>query len=415
MLQNSRVKIYIPRFLEEKITRYLEAPEIIAVLGARQVGKTTLLKHLYERVPGPKVFLDFEDPEVLALFEEDVKAFAKLYVEGKRFVFIDEFQYSRDGGQKLKFLYDHYEAKFFISGSSSLEISLKTVSFLVGRIFIFELYPFSFEEILRTKELKLFELFSEGIPLPPSLHERCLQIFEEYCLYGGYPRVVLAKDYEEKQEVLKNILTTYLLKDIRGFFRLATESHLQKLIKALALQIGNLIRYQELAQLAELSVSSLKKHLAILEETYIIKLLKPFYTNRRLEIVKNPKVYFWDLGLRNYLARDFRPLSERPDQGALVENAIAVELFKKGQEVNYWRSKSGAEVDFVIQDRKPLPVEVKAGVAKSPGKSLLSFLKRYASKRAFLLHRDQPFSETREKIEISYLPWYKVGKIFTPK
>jgi predicted AAA+ superfamily ATPase len=415
MLQNSRVKIYIPRFLEEKITRYLEAPEIIAVLGARQVGKTTLLKHLYERVPGPKVFLDFEDPEVLALFEEDVKAFAKLYVEGKRFVFIDEFQYSRDGGQKLKFLYDHYEAKFFISGSSSLEISLKTVSFLVGRIFIFELYPFSFEEILRTKEPKLFELFSEGIPLPPSLHERCLQIFEEYCLYGGYPRVVLAKDYEEKQEVLKNILTTYLLKDIRGFFRLATESHLQKLIKALALQIGNLIRYQELAQLAELSVSSLKKHLAILEETYIIKLLKPFYTNRRLEIVKNPKVYFWDLGLRNYLARDFRPLSERPDQGALVENAIAVELFKKGQEVNYWRSKSGAEVDFVIQDRKPLPVEVKAGVAKSPGKSLLSFLKRYASKRAFLLHRDQPFSETREKIEISYLPWYKVGKIFTPK
>jgi len=410
MLQNSRVKIYIPRFLEEKITRYLEAPEIIAVLGARQVGKTTLLKRLYERIPGPKVFLDFEDPEVLALFEEDVKAFARLYVEGKRFIFIDEFQYSQDGGQKLKFLYDHYKAKFFISGSSSLEISLKTVSFLVGRIFIFELYPFSFGEILRAKEPKLFELFSEDTPFPPSLHERFLQIFEEYCLYGGYPRVVLAKDHRERQEVLKNILTTYLLKDIRGFFRLATESHLQKLIKALALQIGNLVRYQELAPLAELSVPSLKKHLAILEETYIIKLLKPFYTNRRLEIVKNPKVYFWDLGLRNYLARDFRPLSERPDQGALVENAIAVELFKKGLEVNYWRSKSGAEVDFVIQDREPLPVEVKAGVAKSPGKSLLSFLKRYASKRAFILHRGQPSSEIREKTELHYLSWYEIAR-----
>ncbi|WP_022852306.1 ATP-binding protein [Thermodesulfatator atlanticus] len=410
MLQNSRVKIYVPRFLEEKITRYLEAPEIIAVLGARQVGKTTLLKRLYERVPGPKIFLDFEDPEVLALFEEDVKAFARLYIEGKRFIFIDEFQYSQDGGQKLKFLYDHYEAKFFISGSSSLEISLKTVSFLVGRIFIFELYPFSFGEILWAKDPKLFELFSEGAPLPPSLHERFLQIFEEYCLYGGYPRVVLAKDHKERQEVLKNILRTYLLKDIRGFFRLATESHLQKLIKALALQIGNLVRYQELSPLAELSVPSLKKHLAILEETYIIKLLKPFYTNRRVEIVKNPKVYFWDLGLRNYLARDFRPLSERPDQGTLVENAIAVELFKKGLEVNYWRSKSGAEVDFVIQDRKPLPVEVKAGVAKSPGKSLLSFLKRYASKRAFILHRGQPFSETREKTELYYLPWYEIAR-----
>jgi len=411
MLQNSRVKIYIPRFLEEKITRYLEAPEIIAVLGARQVGKTTLLKRLYERVPGPKIFLDFEDPEVLVLFEEDIKAFAKLYVEGKRFIFIDEFQYSRNGGQKLKFLFDHYEAKFFISGSSSLEISLKTVSFLVGRIFVFELYPFSFEEILRTKEPKLFELFSEGTPLTPSLHERCLQIFEEYCLYGGYPRVVLARNNEEKQEVLKNILTTYLLKDIRGFFRLATENHLQKLIRGLALQVGNLIRYQELAQLAEFSVPALKKHLAILEETYIIKLLKPFYTNRRLEIVKNPKVYFWDLGLRNYLARDFRPLSQRPDKGALVENAVAVELLKKGLETKYWRSKSRAEVDFVIQDREPLPVEVKTGVAKSPGKSLLSFLKRYASKRAFILHRGQASTETRQKTEISYLPWYRTGKI----
>ena len=404
--------MYVKRDLEDKIFRYLDSPEIIAVLGARQVGKTTLLKQIYQNVPEPKVFLDFEDPEILELFEEDIKAFARLHVEGNRFVFIDEFQYSQDGGRKLKFLYDRYhqKTKFLISGSSSLEISLKTVSFLVGRIFIFELYPFSFEEVLRAKDPKLARLFSEETLLPSSLHKKLLSFFEEYSLYGGYPRVVLARDEEEKREVLKNIFVTYLLKDIKGFFRLATENHLQKLVKALALQIGNLIRYQELAQLAELSLPVLKKHLAILEETYIIKFLKPFYTNRRLEIVKNPKVYFWDTGLRNHLVRDFRPFSERPDKGALVENAVGLELLKKGLELNYWRTKSGAEVDFVLPEHPPVPIEVKAGLAQTPGKSFLSFLRRYSPERAFLFHEGEPAQETREGITIHFLPWYEAGR-----
>ena len=181
--------MYVKRDLEDKIFRYLDSPEIIAVLGARQVGKTTLLKQIYQNVPESKVFLDFEDPEILELFEEDIKAFARLYVEGNRFVFIDEFQYSQDGGRKLKFLYDRYhqKTKFLISGSSSLEISLKTVSFLVGRIFVFELYPFSFEEVLRAKDPKLARLFSEETILPSSLHKKLRSFFEEYSLYGGYP------------------------------------------------------------------------------------------------------------------------------------------------------------------------------------------------------------------------------------
>ncbi|HID09603.1 TPA: hypothetical protein EYP13_05210, partial [Candidatus Micrarchaeota archaeon] len=133
-MKNSRGKIYIPRILERKLRDLLSNPEIIALLGARQVGKTTLMRHLFRNLPGQKVFLDFEDPEALSLFDEDIRSFAGLYVEGKDYVFLDEFQYSRQGGKHLKFLYDRYPAKFMISGSSSLDVALKTAGALVGRV-----------------------------------------------------------------------------------------------------------------------------------------------------------------------------------------------------------------------------------------------------------------------------------------
>ena len=412
-MKNSRDKIYIPRILEGKILRLLDTPEIIAVFGARQVGKTTLMRHVFDTLSEPKVFLDFEDPELVSLFDEDVKAFARLHVEGRKYVFIDEFQHSSTGGKHLKFLYDHYPAKFLISGSSSLELAVKAASALVGRIFILELYPLSFQELLSYKAPQLFSLLQEGISrgggLSRVLHSQFMDLLEEFALWGGYPRIATARDREEKAQILKGILSTYLLRDIKGFFRLATESGFQKLLKALALQIGSLVRYGELSQVSGLPYPALKKHLSILEETYVISLACPFFTNRRLEIVKNPKVYFQDLGIRNYMCRDFRSWEVRTDKGALIENFVASELLKKGIPLRFWRTKSGGEVDFVIQGNgEVIPVEVKSGVANTPGKSLGSFIKKYRPSKAYVFHSGGVSSLTVSDTKVWFWPLYAV-------
>ena len=412
-MKNSRDKIYIPRILEAKVRSLLETREIIAILGARQVGKTTLMRHIFEALPDPKVFLDFEDPEVLSLFDEDIRSFARLYVEGKDFVFLDEFQYSREGGKHLKYLYDHYSAKFVISGSSSLDLAVRAASMLVGRIFLLELFPLNFAEFLSFTDPDLLPLVQDHTraqnPLPPSLHRRLLRHIEAFTRWGGYPRVVLARTPEEKEEVLKNLLITYLMKDIRGFFRLASEYPLQKLMRALALQVGGLIQYNELSQVSGLSYHELKRHLAILEETYIVRLSRPFFTNRRLELVKNPKVYFVDPGFRNHLIRDFRGWDSRPDTGKLVENFVASELIKQGHSLRFWRTKSGAEVDFVVETAEgPVPLEVKAGQTRTIGKSLRSFIRKYRPSAAYLLYTGNIATETVEGVRVRLLPLYAV-------
>ncbi len=405
-MRNSRDKIR-----RAEVRSLLETPEIIAILGARQVGKTTLMRHIFETLPGPKVFLDFEDPEVLSLFDEDIRSFARLYVEGKDFVFLDEFQYSREGGKHLKYLYDHYAAKFVISGSSSLDLAVRAASMLVGRIFLLELFPLNFAEFLSFTDPDLLPLVRDHVreqnPLPPSLHRRLLQHIEAFTRWGGYPRVVLARTPEEKEEVLKNLLITYLMKDIRGFFRLASEYPLQKLMRALALQVSGLIQYNELSQVSGLTYHELKRHLAILEETYIVRLSRPFFTNRRLELVKNPKVYFVDPGFRNHLIRDFRGWDSRPDTGKLVENFVASELIKQGHPLRFWRTKSGAEVDFVAETSEgPIPLEVKAGQTRTIGKSLRSFIKKYRPSVAYFLYTGNIATETVEGVRVQLLPLY---------
>ncbi len=410
-MKNSRVKIYINRKLEGKIKKFLRVPEIIAVVGPRQVGKTTLLRRIYDEVKGSKIFLDFEDPEVLSLFDEDIKAFARLFVSEKEFVFIDEFQHARNGGRKLKFLFDHYPSKILISGSSSLDITFKISSALAGRIFLFELLPLDFEEFLNFRFPEAQDVIKEHLQekkaIPSALHAKLLNLLEEFLLFGGYPRVAVSSDREEKIEVLKNLLSTYLIKDIMGFFRIAKEHSFLKLIKILALQTGGLLNFTELASLTGLTLHKVKEYLAVLEETYIIRLARPFFSNKRVEIIKNPKIYFIDSGLRNYLIKDFNALKERADSGSLFENFIASELVKYGAELRFWRTKSGAEVDFVVeQGRELVAVEVKSSSRGRPGKSLLSFIKKYRPTRAFVLHGENLFFDKINDTELIFLPFY---------
>ena len=228
--------MYYKRDLELKLEQYLKSPEIIAIFGPRQVGKTTLLKEFYKKVQNP-IFLTFEDIELKVLFEEDIKSFVALYIEPYEHIFIDEFQYAKMGGKHLKYIYDTTDKKIFISGSSAMELSINAIKYLVGRIFVFNLYSFSFGEFLRVKDENLHKLYlkaDEKISVP--LSAKIYTYLDEYMTYGGYPRVILSKSNEEKKEVLKNLLSIYLLRDIKEIAKIADETKMYKLLKSLSLQ-----------------------------------------------------------------------------------------------------------------------------------------------------------------------------------
>jgi len=421
--------MYYPRELENKINKYLDKPEIIAVKGPRQAGKTTLLKKIYNCLVKKKkcLFLSFEDREKLAVFEEDIKSFKQLYIDKNEVVFLDEFQYAEKGGQKLKYLFDTTNTKFIISGSSSLELVGKTGKYLVGRMFSFELLPFSFQEFINVVNPKLKKLLQQNTKQvkkllsfettkladkeslqSESIKKKLNKTLETYILWGGYPRVILAEDKEERKEVLKNILDTYLLRDIKDLLNLATDRQLVGLAKFLSLQIGNPVVYKELSNSANLNYKQVKNHLQILEETYITNKIRPFFRNKRTELVKNPKLFFLDTGLRNQLINDFSNLKLRSDKGSLMENYVCCQLKKLGFPLKFWRTKSQAEVDFIIEKGNSLlPIEVKSNLINfKVGKSLYSFIKKYSPKTALVINQNLWGKKKINNTLLYYLPGY---------
>ena len=402
-------EIYIPRFLEKEILKYLGKKEIIAIIGPRQCGKTTLLKNIFKNlVAKKKVFIDFEDREILELFVNDIKSFAELYAKENEFLFIDEFQYADEGGKNLKYLFDSYRTKIFISGSSATELSIQSIRHLVGRIFVFTLFPFSFDEFLSYKDKKLFEI-SKKKKLSNEIISKINSFYEEFLVYGGYPRVILSKDASEKETVLKNIYNIYLLKEIKGILGFKEDYKLTKLIHALALQVGGMANYDELSRTTGFHYKELIESINILNKTFITCESRPFYKNQRLELVKTPKLFFIDNGFRNMIIKNFQHVKDRTDLGALNENFVASELSKSGFELRYWRTKSNAEVDFVIKKNSEIvPIEIKSKASREiVTKSLHSFIDKYSPKEAFVL-LSQLFSSKKENsTSIRFIPhWY---------
>lgn len=399
--------MYINRTLEIRLRKYLKKREIIAVVGARQCGKTTLLKHIFKELKNA-VYLDFEDRETLELFEEDIKSFIDLYVKPYNYLFIDEFQYARESGKKLKYIYDNYKTKIIISGSSVSGLSIHSIRYLVGRIFVFNLYPFSFDEYLSYKEASLYNKIYVKRKLTRPIIEKIMPHFNEFCIFGCYPRVILAKDKEEKEIALKNIYNTYFLKEIKEILNLPDDYKLSKLINALALHIGDIINYNELSDISGFKYNDLLKYMNILEKTFISMRSQPFYTNKRTELVKAPKIFFLDNGFRNIAIKNFQSIKNRQDKGALYENFVASELTKKDITIKYWRTKSKAEVDFIIEKKdKVTPVEIKSNLKKPKfTKSFHSFLDKYKIKKGLVLSERL----SKDKNEIKFRPIFSISR-----
>lgn len=430
-MNNNPAKIY-KRDLLDQLKPYFNSREIIAIIGSRQVGKTTLLQMIYNGISKKKksLFLTFENRSDLEIFETDIENFKKLYCEDYLVIFIDEFQYAKDAGAKLKFLYDTTLVKFFITGSSSLEVK-EAGKFLVGRIFSFYLNSFSFAENLRAVDESFFKIVKQyfdivnNIILLPdkdqkidnpvksqTIKDKLRKYHENYLTFGGYPRVISALTEAEKIQVLSSIIDNYLLREIRSLLHLVTENELLNLAKFLSLQAASLISYNELSNSTGLSFKEVKKHLKILQQTLVVELVYPYYQNRRTEIVKNPKVFFLDNGFRNKIIDNFNGLNQRTDSGALAENFVFSSLRNKDPNaLHFWRSKSQAEVDFVIERMgQTFPLEVKYSPLgkKVIGKSLFSFINKYHPQKAIVTTTDDFSKRIVGKTVVYFIPIYYI-------
>lgn len=419
-------EVIFPRDILPELEKWIDRREAFAIKGPRQSGKTTLLRILEEKLrgKGKVIFLNFEDPDILEAFEASPKRYIESFVSGpeRHYFLMDEYHYVKEPGKKLKLLCDAFEnAKFVVTGSSSLELSGAMARFLVGRVFFFELLPFSFHEFLAAKNERLARLHERKnrmikefllggeVELEEDIFiEEFQPLLHEYLIFGGYPAVIKAEDIETKRMVLKSIYDTYVSKDVVEFLKFTDAFKYRDAVRAMAASVGGLINYQAIGSTIQSYFKELKRIISILFETYVIMLIRPYFTNPRTELRKVPKVYFFDLGLRNHVMGNFSPIDRRVDAGAMVENFVLLGLMRAfpGELPSYWRRIAKAEVDFVLKLGEPVPIEVKYQRFERPkvSRGMRSFIRTYGTKRALVVTRDFWAKEMLDGAEVLFAP-----------
>lgn len=384
-----------PREILTRAKKVFDRDEFIIFTGARQTGKTSLLlmlKSWLEKKGENGHYLNLENTEYLGAFNRRPENIFEYLpgAEKKQYVFIDEIQYLDDPTNFLKYLFDEKREKIKIiaSGSSSFYIDKKFRDSLAGRKFLFEIRTLNFDEFLVFKNQK--ELLAQKSKKITAYYKKKLdELWEEYLIFGGYPKVVLAEDNELKKILLEEIGSSYIKKDITDAGIRNSEKYL-KLLKILAAQSGQLANAQELAATMGLARKTLNEYLYVAEKSYQVAFISPFYRNIRKELTKMPKVFFYDLGLRNFFLGDFSPLKKRADKGQYLENAAFREFLniaKNTDEIKFWRTQDKKEVDFVIGGKEAY--EIKFSARKVDRKKYEKFTKKYPEvKLNFLDEKD---------------------------
>lgn len=392
--------MYKHRELEPKLVKQIEKRQITILLGARQTGKTFLLKRIKDIAPYKTFFIDLDIYENRQTFTSYSSAINYLrfngYKEKERFVlFLDEFHTVKGIEKVLKNLYDnHPKIKIFATGSSSLEVIKHLKESLAGRKGIYYLYPLTFQEFIMFKDEEFARQLNEFNlqDLPKIIVDKLTCYLKEFCIFGGYPDSALAGDEAEKKEILRNIFDLFVKKDLIEFLNIRNPQSALDILRYLALNIGQIINYSDLCTTNHIDINTLKRYLYILQETFIIKTIPPFFTNKNKEIVKAPKIYFFDLGARNYFIKDWTSFDLRMDNAFLFENFIFSQLQKKKDywtEIKYWRDKNGREVDFIVEkDRELMAYEVKCKtyIKRKDLSNLLFFKNLYKEAQLFLVN-----------------------------
>ena len=321
------------RTIENTIKEKIKGGKAIVVVGARQVGKTTLLKEILK--DKDYLFLDADDPSTRSLLQNPTTEQIRTFIGEYKYIFLDEAQRIPGIGLTLKIITDQFKkVQIFVSGSSSFDLGNELNEPLTGRKWEYELFPISWEEY----EDKIGFIKSE-------------QQIENRLLYGLYPEVI--NNQGKERETLKNLVNSYLYRDILAFSDIRKPEVLEKLLQALALQLGSEVNYNELSGLIGINKITVQKYIDILEKGYIIFRLNSFSRNIRNEIKQNRKIYFYDNGIRNMIIGNFSQLDLRVDKGALWENFLVSERRKQNlykdtfAKMYFWRTKQQQEIDFV--------------------------------------------------------------------
>lgn len=395
---------------------HLDKKEISVVIGPRQAGKTTVLLRLKDFLASQNknvLFLNLDIETDKQFFSSQEALLSKIRLEfgdEPGYVFIDEIQRKQNAGIFLKGIFDmNLRYKFIVSGSGSLELKEQIHESLTGRKRIFELNTVSFEEFINYKTGYKYEDRIKDFFKLDTIKSR--ELLSEYLQFGGYPRIILSDKLEDKKSVMDEIYQSYLIKDVSFLLGVRETESFTELVRVLSSQIGNMVNVSELSRTLGIAAQTIKRYLYYLEKTFILSRLTPFFNNIRKEITKSPVIYFNDLGLRNYSAGMWGNMRIE-NSGAVFENFVFNILKQRNysdQKLHYWRTKDGAEVDFVIKNgQQLLPVEVKYMELKNSlmPRSFRQFISKFSPEEAWLINLGLNEELQLEKTRVRMMAFY---------
>jgi predicted AAA+ superfamily ATPase len=393
---------YLPEtyVLREAEPVQLRNDRALLIVGPRQSGKSTLAWRLLQSRTPNILYLNLEDPLLRSALGAAVEL-AILIRERYPFIqalFLDEAQHLADAGIFVKGLVDaKLGIPILVTGSSSFHLMSKTRESLAGRADRLRLLPFSLGELRLNRDRYPFSPGENGyLSLFNPIAEKSLaeKIFLRQMVHGSYPAVYLAPADADRIRLLSDLTEALILRDASDLFRIKRIDVFRKLLTLLAGQAGSLVNFSELASVCRVDAGTIHAYVEILEESHIIKAVRPFAGGKRRELTSSPKIFFVDNGIRNQLLNAFSAdIPLRTDKGALMENWVFSELYKRlplTAEIHFWRSKGGGEVDFVVvQEGKLTALEVKSADLDRPrlGRAAHSFIDAYQPERFVVLNR----------------------------
>ena len=369
----------IQRQIEQDIEKDFFKGKVIVLLGARQVGKSTLIKMLPSCKSISTLWLDGENSDVHELLKNSNSERLKQLASNNKIVVIDEAQKIENIGSILKLFADYNkDIQVIASGSSAFELRNSLNEPLTGRKFEYKLFPISFSEMVQHTNL-----LEELRQLPQRL------------VYGYYPEIVTQPNDAER--LLRFLSDSYLYKDIFLFKGIKKPEKMLELLKLLAWQIGSEVNYNELSNILKIDNQTVESYVEMLEQVFVIYKLPAYHTNHRTELKKSKKIYFNDLGIRNALINDFRPIEIRNDAGALFENFIINELRKQNEykqvyaNFYFWRNTDQREIDLILEKNNQLQaIEIKWNPNKK-ARLTKSFSNIYGETNFMVIHRENFF------------------------
>lgn len=366
----------IIRSIKAQMETWLYRGKVLILYGARQVGKTTLSKSFLEPLGDQGLYLNCEIRSVQSALSVHEPAVLRRFIGNKKLVVLDEAQYVPGIGEILKLLIDTFpDMQIIATGSSSFQLANRSSEALTGRALTFELFPFSYAELAQT--------------FAP--HEQKAQL-DFWLRFGFYPDIAFSSEADARV-LLDNLSSRYLYQDVLEFENLKRAEVLVQLLQLLALQIGQLVSYHELANTLKISSQTVERYIELLEKAFVIFRLPPFSRNLRSEIGKKNKIFFYDIGIRNSIIQQYQPMDLRSDKGALWENFLVVERLKYLQRETwrpnryFWRTHQDAEIDY-LEERNGRLSAFEFKWQEKPARLPAAFAKAYPESDFTVVHRD---------------------------